>query len=104
MVLWSRLLRIYPTEEAALSAVIRNSALVMPYLNKPAYIDGSWRVLLSMMSREEALEVITKNPGILSCDPAALRTSDAASVKRAAGFVDGVENALDATWRKLWKK
>ena len=105
-VLWSRLLEIYPSEDAALAAVRRNSALIMPYMNKPAFIDGSWRVLNQMMSEAEALEVVTKNPGILACNPAGLVTSDAETVKRAAGFVDGVESTLDNTVRKWmgWKK
>ena len=104
IVLWSRLLDIYPDEAAALAAVQRNSALVMPYLNKPAFIDGSWRVLLEMMPEADALEVVTKNPGILASNPAGLAMSDAETIKRAAGFVDGVENVLDGTVRKLFKK
>ena len=104
VVLWARLLKVYPSEAVALEAVQRNSALIMPYLNKPAFIDGSWAVLCRMMPEAEALEVAIKNPGILACNPAGLEASDAETVKRAAGFVDGVENALDATIRKLWKK
>lgn len=101
LVLWSRLLAIYPDEPAALAAVQRNSALVMPYLNKPAFIDGSWAVLLEMMPPADALEVVTKNPGILASNPAGLRMSDADTIKRAAGFVDGVENVLDPV-RKIF--
>ena len=104
VVIWSRLLEIYPDEAMTLSAVQRNSALVLPYLNKPAFIDGSWKVLLEMMSREEALEVVIKNPGILASNPAGLAMSDAETIKRAAGFVDGVENVLDGTVRKLFGK
>ena len=50
-----------------------------------------------------ATEVLTKNPGILACNPVGLKTTDAATVKRAAGFVNGVEGVFDATWRKLFK-
>ena len=91
-------------EDATLAAVQRNSALIMPYMNKPAFIDGSWRVLLEMMPEADALEVVTKNPGILASNPAGLAMSDAETIKRAAGFVDGVENVLDGTVRKLFKK
>ena len=103
-VLWSRLLQIYPDAEAAEAAVLRNSALVMPYLNKPAFIDGSWRVLCGMMPEEDALVVVTKNPGILASNPAGLAMSDAETIKRAAGFVEGADKVFDATWRKLWPK
>lgn len=102
-VLWSRLLAIYPSEAAAVEAVQRNSALIYPYLNKPAFIDGSWEVLKTMMTEEEALEVVVKNPGILCSNPGLLATSDADTVKRAAGLVDGVETFMDATIRKLWR-
>jgi hypothetical protein len=78
--------------------------VVVVVRSKPLFIDGSWRVLLSMMTEEEALQVVTKNPGILACNPAGLQMSDAETIKRAAGFVNGVESALDATVRKLWAK
>ena len=138
-VLYQRLLAIYPDEAAVIDACKRNSALIYPYLNKPAFIDGSWKVcaaplgrslshsewrparaarspvalapaysrqvLLSMMSEEEALEVVTKNPGVLACNPAGLATSDAQTIMRAAGLVDGVENFLETIgYMKLWEK
>jgi len=90
-ILWGRLKTIYPSEEAALNAVKRNSALVLPYLNRPYNIDGSWKVLLGMMSEEEALDVVTKNPGVLASNPQGLAGSNAAAIKQAAGVVDVVE-------------
>ena len=45
-------------------------------------------------SAEEALEVVTKNPGILSCDPAGLRESNKGTVKAMASAVDVVESLL----------
>lgn len=90
--LWAQLLSVYPTEAAAKEAVVRNSAIVLPYLNRPFHIDGSWEVLKTMMSEEEALEVITKNPGILACIPAALKTSNKLAVLTTARAVDTVDN------------
>lgn len=90
--LWAQLLSVYPSEAAAKQAVDRNSAIVLPYLNRPFHIDGSWEVLKTMMSEEEALEVITKNPGILACNPAALKTSNKVAVQTTARAVDTVEN------------
>ena len=58
-----RLLKVYPTDEAALTAVTRNSAIVLPYLNRPTFIAGTCTVLLDKMSEAEALDVITRNPG-----------------------------------------
>ena len=93
--LWAQLLEIFPTEAAASAAVARNSAIVLPYLNRPTHIAGSWAVLQEKFgSDEEALEVVTKNPGLLSCNPRALRDSSADDVRRMAGLVDGVEKLL----------
>jgi hypothetical protein len=57
-----------------------------------------WQVLNEMMSGEEALEVVTKNPGILACNPAGLKESNKAAVMTMANVVNGVEGLL---W---WKK
>ena len=50
--------------------------------------------LVKTFTDEEALEVVTKNPGLLSCNPRALRDSSADDVRRMAGLVDGVEKLL----------
>ena len=89
--LWALLLDVYPSQEAALAAVAKNSAIVLPYLNMPRNIQGSWSVLNDLMSPEEALDVVTKNPGILACNPDGLRDSNAGSIKAAAGVVDVVD-------------
>ena len=52
-----------------------------------------------MMSEAEALDVITRNPGILACNPAGLKQAKAGDVKRAAVVVDLVEALpLGARW------
>jgi len=89
--LWAQLLEVYPSEADAKEAVRRNSAIVLPYLNRPYHIEGSWRVLNEIMSEAEALEVITKNPGILACNPSGLKTSSKAAVQTMAGVVDVVD-------------
>lgn len=102
--LWATLLDIYPTEQAAIAAVQRNSAIVFPYLNRPHHITGSWKVLNGMMSAEEALDVVTKNPGLLSCDPTGLRGSNKAVVQGLANVVNGVEGSFVPVWKSLWAK
>jgi len=93
-ILWLELLKVYPSQESAIAAVKRNSAIIMPYLNRPPYISGCWDVLNGMMSEEEALDVVTRNPGILACNPVGLRTSNAAVIKGTAGAVDAFESLL----------
>ena len=98
-ILYNRVLHVYPNEDAALEAIARNSALVLPYLNKPFHIDGSWQVLTEKMSEAEALEVITKNPGVLTSNPIGLRGASADEIKRAAAVVDVVEAVpVNARW------
>ena len=89
--LWSKVLDIYPSDAAALAAVQRNSALVLPYLNRPGNIVGSWQVINQLMGPDDALEVVTQNPGVLCTNPQLLARSNEADIKRAAGVVDAVE-------------
>ena len=57
-----------------------------------------------MMGAEEALDVVTKNPGLLSCDPAGLRGSNKAVVQSLANVVNGVEGSFVPVWKQLWSK
>ena len=57
-----------------------------------------------MMSTEEALDVVTKNPGLLSCDPTGLRGSNKAVVQGLANVVNGVEGSFVPVWKSLWAK
>jgi len=50
-----------------------------------------------MMDYDDALAVVTKNPGILACNPDGLKTSNKAAVQTMAMIVDGVE------YVKWWK-
>jgi len=101
-ILWLELLKVYPTEAAALQAVSRNSAIVLPYLNRPNFIAGNWRVLNDMMREEEALEVITNNPGVLASNPAGLNLQNANVIKSTARAVDKTESFLDwIGWKGL---
>ena len=43
--------------------------VLLPFLNTPATIRGAYAVLVDMLGKEEAAEIIEKNPGVLSCDP-----------------------------------
>lgn len=98
-ILWSRLLEVYGSEADALAGVQKNSAIVLPYLNRPVNIDGSWAVLKSMMPEEEARAVIRQNPGILACNPVGLKAAKAGDVQRAAAFVDAFETLpTSARW------
>ncbi|KAL1530372.1 hypothetical protein AB1Y20_001280 [Prymnesium parvum] len=95
-ILWLELLKVFPTEEKALAAVAKNTAIVLPFLIRPNFIAGSWKVLNDMMSKEEALEVVTQNPGVLASNPVGLAMQNAFIVKSAARAVDATEGFLDS--------
>ena len=62
-ILWGALREVYPTEAAAIAAVKKNSAVALPYLNRPMNIVGSWQVLKEFMSQEEALQARSYREG-----------------------------------------
>jgi hypothetical protein len=91
--LWAALLEVYASEEAALRAVALNSVVVLPYLNRPWHITGSWEVLLEMMGSEAAArEVIELNPGVLTVNPLLLRSQSKAVVLATARGVSAVQS------------
>ena len=49
-------------------------------------------------------QVVTKNPGLLSCDPAGLKGSNKAVVQSLANVVNGVEGSFVPVWKSLWSK
>ena len=89
--LWGLAREVYGSDASTLAAVRRNSALVLPYLNRPQHIVGCWQVLNEFMPEAEVREVITKNPGVLACNPMGLAGSSADAIKASAGAVDAVE-------------
>ena len=50
------------------------------------------RELLARVGRDVARDVCAKNPGVLSCNPKALRTSTANEITRAADGVEFIES------------
>lgn len=71
-ILWNTFKQCYPTEALAVAALEKNTAVLTPQLNSPTKIIGTYELLLERFGEEEALVVITKNPGILCCTPQSL--------------------------------
>lgn len=44
--LWEALAEVYPSEAAAVAAVRKNVAVILPYMNQPTNIEGSWDVIV----------------------------------------------------------
>ena len=81
----------YPSDETAIAASQRSLGTVLPYLNRPSNIKGSYQVLIGMFGREGADDVIAKNPGILACDPRALKQAEPDQIANAANVINTIE-------------
>ena len=85
--LWRAVRRCYPDDEAAIRAVEANRALVLPWACSKENIDGSFQVLVEVLGdRDEAVKVVTQNPGVLGCDPQRLRLSSPADIRGTAAL------------------
>lgn len=67
--LWAALLKCYGSKGAALAAVEENPQVLNPSYSFPNTMLESKRVLRTVMSEAEALEVMTLNPAVLQCGP-----------------------------------
>jgi len=92
--LWAALRSCFKTEEEAVAAAARNTGTILPYLNSPSNIYGSFDVLVQMLGREGAVDVCSKNPGILQCNPKILAREEADKIVSAANSVDFFERQL----------
>ena len=67
--LWGALLACYGTEELALQAVKDNYQILNPSYSFCNTMLSSRDVLVDMMGKEDALEVMCLNPAVLQCGP-----------------------------------
>ena len=77
----------YPVEAAK-----RNSASILPYLNRPANIIGTFEYLEEELGTEGAQDVISKNPGVLSLSPAMARQTPIEDIVKAADNIARIES------------
>jgi hypothetical protein len=90
--LWKEFRAVFPTEEAAIRAARRNTAVILPFINSADNIRFCWQVLGELgFSKEEALEIVTKNPGVLGNKPGLLARSSQAEVRFSMGLVGALD-------------
>lgn len=114
---WNALRECFPSDEAGLAAIDQSLAVILPYgadtpisgfmemgyaINRADNIAGSYNVLKSKFDgdADAVLEVLTKNPGVLGCLPAALQNASATDIQRAATFAD-VSDSVFAPARRF---
>ena len=92
LTLWKEFKKCYPSEAVAQQMLSKNTAVILPQLNSPAKIKGTYALLIKRLGKKQAQEIITKNPGVLVCSPTALAKESDESIIKAANFVESVEN------------
>ena len=90
--MWAAFRSCYASEDAAIAAAMRNTGAILPYLNRPSNIYGTYKYLESELGTEGARDVITKNPGVLSCSPAAIAQTPIEDVVKAADAVGLIDS------------
>ena len=94
-ILWAAFRSCFGSDEEAIEAASRNTGTILPYLNSPGNIYGSFEVLVDLLGSDEAAtDVCYKNPGVLQCNPTALARESAESILKAADQVDFFEGLL----------
>ena len=92
LTLWKEFKKCYPSEAVAQRMLSKNTAVILPQLNSPSKIKGTYALLNKRLGKKQAQEVITKNPGVLVCSPEGLAKESDEAIINAANFVESVEN------------
>ena len=96
--LWREFRKGFPSEEEAIRAARRNTAVLLPFMNTADNIRFNWQVLGELgFSKEEALEIVTANPGILGNKPGQLARSSQGEIRAsvsAVGIIDAIPEPI----------
>ena len=90
--IWNAFEKAYGSRERALEASRRNSQVLLPFINNPATITGANNALVELFGKQGALEIITKNPGVLACAPNTLAKTPKRDIESAANLVSSIDN------------
>ena len=75
LTLWEEVFfkKCYKNEEVEREMLSKNTAVILPQLNSPQKIKGTYALLKKRLGKKVAQEVVTKNPGVLVCSPQGLQ-------------------------------
>lgn len=90
--MWAAFRSCYASESEAIQAAKRNTGTILPYLNSPGNIYGSYAYIVEELGLAGAREVCKQNPGVLQCDPRAIRQSSGEDIRKAANVIDNFES------------
>ncbi|KAL1528259.1 hypothetical protein AB1Y20_009616 [Prymnesium parvum] len=82
--LWKALAACYRSEALAREAVRRQPQVMCPVYASPSLLTQSADALVELVGEEEAVEIMLRNPMVLTCGSRELAASTAAEVRQAA--------------------
>ena len=91
-IMWAALRSCYATESDAVEAERRSPGIILPYMNRPGNIVGSFAVLVDKLGDEQAARALCQqNPAVLGTSPKGLAECSAADIRSAAAFREAVD-------------
>eukprot|EP00316_Scyphosphaera_apsteinii_P026297 CAMPEP_0119306528 /NCGR_PEP_ID=MMETSP1333-20130426/7264_1 /TAXON_ID=418940 /ORGANISM="Scyphosphaera apsteinii, Strain RCC1455" /LENGTH=142 /DNA_ID=CAMNT_0007309845 /DNA_START=247 /DNA_END=675 /DNA_ORIENTATION=- len=82
--LWKALKSCYGSDEAARQAVAQNNQVLCPVYATPSLLMQSRDSLVALLGKREALEVMLKNPMVLTCGSEGLANADPDEIRSTA--------------------
>ena len=81
----------------------KNTAVILPSLNSPRKIKGTYALLNKRLGKKAAADLLLKNPGVLVCSPEGLEKQSDDDILKAADLVESLEKTLsNAPVEVLW--
>jgi len=91
LILWREFKKCYRSEAKAVEMLSKNTAVILPQLNSPRKIKGTYAQLTKRFGKAGAADIIEKNPGVLVCSPEGLLTQSDKEILDAAELVATLE-------------
>jgi hypothetical protein len=82
--LWVSLKKIYGSDAAARAAVEQNNQVLCPVYASPELLAQTHGALVKLVGKEDAQEIIAKNPAVLTCGAREIASADPAEIKSTA--------------------
>merc|ERR1740124_1527016 len=90
--MWKAFRKVYGSEKAAIAAAEKNVIPILSFINTEANIRENWQVLQEKFDKDEARDIVTKNPGILANKAGDLRSSSPGEIRSSMAFVTAFDD------------
>lgn len=88
LILWREFKKCYKSEAVAQEMLGKNTAVILPQLNSPRKIKGTYALLNKRLGKKAAADLLLKNPGVLVCSPESLEKQSDEEIIKAADLVE----------------